>query len=63
MLLRAATPVTSSELDRQIESWFAQRWQCQLNFEVQDALNKLLSMGLARQEGDRWAAQTVPGKS
>jgi hypothetical protein len=49
-------PASPSELDRAIEKWFAERWACEIDFEVDDALGKLHRLGLADTEGDRWRA-------
>jgi hypothetical protein len=55
-LLAEGEPMTAPELDQAIESWFAERWQCRLDFEIDDALNKLQALDLARADGDRWQA-------
>jgi hypothetical protein len=38
--------LTRAELDRQLESWFEARWDCSIDFEVGDALQKLRRLGL-----------------
>jgi len=58
-LLAEGRPMTICELDQCIENWFAQQWQCRLDFEVRDALDKLSTLGLARESGDRWEYQAV----
>ena len=45
-LLQAGTPLTSAELDKKIEQWFSNRWQCELDFDIEDALNKLSDLQL-----------------
>ncbi len=45
-LLNAGQPLTSKELDKIIENWFLIRWQCRLDFEIGDALEKLQRFGL-----------------
>ena len=40
-LLQAESPLTPSELDQRIEQWFSSRWQCELDFDIEDALSKL----------------------
>lgn len=57
-LLAAQAPLTVSALDRQIEEWFASDWQCELDFDVEDALGKLERLGLAQRDGEAWAAVT-----
>jgi len=53
-LLVKATPVTAAELDQAIEMWFAGQLQCRLDFEIEDALGKLLDLQLAARKGDLW---------
>lgn len=53
-LLAAGGTSTAADLDAVIEQWFAQRWQCQLDFEIDDALAKLQQLGLASPEGEYW---------
>ncbi len=38
--------VSQQNLDRKIEAWFANSWNCKLNFEVDDALSQLKRYGL-----------------
>ncbi|MCG6889879.1 MAG: DUF3754 domain-containing protein [Gammaproteobacteria bacterium] len=45
-LLISPGALTRAELDRQIESWFEARWDCSIDFEVGDALQKLRRLGL-----------------
>jgi hypothetical protein len=56
-LLAGPGPMTAVELDQAVEAWFAQQWQCRLDFEINDALAKLQDLQLARCEGERWVAQ------
>jgi len=49
-------PASPADLDRAIEAWFAEQWECELDFEVDDALGKLRRLGLADTDGDRWRA-------
>ncbi len=58
-LLVSAEPLTRSELDREIERWFDSRWNCGLDFEIDDALHKLLGLGLVEKSGDRLVAVSV----
>lgn len=54
-LLLTEGPRDTDGLDRAVEAWFADRWSCAVDFEVDDALAKLDRLGLARQDGDgRW---------
>lgn len=53
-LLAQGEPITAAELDRVIEGWFAERWQCRVDFEIDDALRKLQQLDLARNDGEHW---------
>jgi Protein of unknown function (DUF3754) len=53
-LLLQGEPMTVEELDRTVEDWFAQRWGCRLDFEIDDALGKLEQLGLARADREYW---------
>jgi len=53
-LLTKSKPQTAAELDQAIEAWFAEHLQCHLDFEIDDALEKLLELRLARNNGDYW---------
>ena len=53
-LLAAHQPLSAKELDQRIEVWFSQRWQCQLDFDVDDALQKLSQLKLAYLEEGAW---------
>lgn len=53
-LLDKGEPMTSEELDQRIESWLAERWQCRLDFEIDDALAKLKTLNLALFDGEHW---------
>ena len=46
----------AGHLDRQIEQWFAGRWGAVLDFEVEDALAKLVRLGLATRNVEGFAA-------
>ncbi|MCZ6500980.1 MAG: TMEM143 family protein [Gammaproteobacteria bacterium] len=43
---------SASQLDETIEDWFSERWDCQVDFEVEDALDKLLKLGLVIDSGE-----------
>jgi hypothetical protein len=58
-LLAQGESMTSAELDQRIEAWFAENWQCQLDFEIDDALDKLQNLGLAQCTEDRWLAASA----
>ena len=55
---RPLSPVALSkaELDRQIERWFEAEWNCCIDFEIEDALQKLHTLGLVEESDDKLAA-------
>jgi hypothetical protein len=61
-LLAVGRPLTAAELDGMIEQWFAEKWQCQLDFEINDALSKLLELGLVKQERECWVSLPNSGQ-
>jgi hypothetical protein len=58
-LLAKSKPLTAAELDQTIETWFAEHLQCSLDFEIDDALEKLLELKLARKDGDYWESSSI----
>lgn len=58
-LLVKGTPVTAQQLDQDVEAWFAQRLGCKLDFEIDHALAKLLTLELARRDGECWEAVAI----
>ena len=59
-LLTAERALTKSELDDRIEKWFAQRWNCDLDFEIEDAMHKLQRLELVVRNGDLLEARPLP---
>jgi hypothetical protein len=51
-LLTAKKSLTKKELDRRIENWLAEKWNCHIDFEIGDAVNKLERLGLIRYDAD-----------
>ena len=45
-LLTSEAALSKKELDQKIERWFDSRWNCVIDFEIDDALDKLLALGL-----------------
>ncbi len=58
-LLVNDVPLTRAELDQGIESWFDAEWDCQIDFEIDDALDKLLNLGLVEKSGDELCAVSI----
>lgn len=57
-LSESQNPLTSEELDLQIESWFVSNLKTELDFDVNDALLKLKSIGLGIENNGKW--QVIP---
>lgn len=53
-LNRSTTPLTAEELDLQIESWFKNKLDTDLDFDVEDALFKLKNIGLGSEKNGKW---------
>jgi hypothetical protein len=51
-LLKQNRPVQKGRLDDLIENWFETRWNCRINFEIEDALAKLERLELVTREGE-----------
>jgi hypothetical protein len=53
-LNRSQVPLTSEELDQQIELWFKTKLDTDLDFDVEDALSKLKNIGLGIETDGKW---------
>nr|WP_294782218.1 TMEM143 family protein [uncultured Flavobacterium sp.] len=53
-LSRSPNALTASELDSQIESWFSSHLKTEFDFDVNDALLKLKSIGLGIETNGNW---------
>ena len=51
-LQRENRPMEKGELDDLIEKWFEDRWNCRINFEIDDALKKLERLELVTRDGN-----------
>ena len=51
-LLTTKDALTKKQLDDRIERWLAEHWDCHIDFEIGDAVNKLQRLNLIQQEGD-----------
>jgi len=45
-------PLVKNELDELIEKWFETKWNSKINFEIDDALEKLDRLGLVTRDGE-----------
>ena len=55
-LLQAGQGMDKTSLDHSIEEWFETEWNCALDFEIDDALHKLVTLGLVENDGARLSA-------
>ncbi|MCP4460746.1 MAG: DUF3754 domain-containing protein, partial [Cytophagales bacterium] len=58
-LLISKQSLTKGELDGKIEQWMASKWQCTIDFEIDDALDKLLTLKLVEQYKDKLTAVSI----
>lgn len=59
-LLTSAQAMTSQQLDQKIEHWFDQQWDCQLDFEIGDAMAKIQRLGLVTEDQGLLSAIPLP---
>ena len=59
-LLASNIPLSSYELDNIIEQWFYDSYQCALDFEMHDALQKLLRLKLIDEVEGKYIAKQLP---
>ncbi len=55
-LLKAPNGLTAETLDQTIENWFEEKYQCTMDFEIADALEKLERMQIVEIEQDTYRA-------
>ena len=60
-LLAERTPLTAEALDARVENWLAETWECRIDFEIDDALDKLSRLGLAQQVDGSWLPRRLDG--
>jgi len=58
-LLISDVPMSKVELDRKIESWLLTKWDCAIDFEIDDALDKLLRLGLIQDVNGMLTATSI----
>jgi hypothetical protein len=51
-LQTAQQPLIKKELDERIENWLETEWNCKINFEIDDALKKLIRLELVTRDAD-----------
>ena len=58
-LLTSEAPMTRAELDKTIENWLQEKWQCTVDFEIDDALNKLQALKLVIETDDKLSVVSI----
>ncbi|MFC1665835.1 hypothetical protein ACFL17_09470 [Pseudomonadota bacterium] len=58
-LLVSEQPLSRSELDGKVESWLSNKWNCVIDIEIDDALQKLLTLGLVQEEDGELTAMPI----
>ena len=58
-LLKAGSSLNIEELDQQIEHWFQSQYQHAFDFEISDAIKKLIDLGLVEQSGEQLSALSL----
>ncbi len=58
-LLSHGHSMTRAQLDKKIEHWLAEKWQCQVDFEIDDAVNKLIALELVDEADDRLSVVSI----
>ncbi|MEE4203590.1 MAG: TMEM143 family protein [Halieaceae bacterium] len=53
-LMQHPDGIEEAALDQEIEAWFVDQLGAEIDFEIDDALNKLARLGLAARSEDRW---------
>ncbi len=58
-LLISQRPLSRHELDGMIENWLTTKWNCAVNFEIDDALEKLITLDLVQESNGKLTAITI----
>ncbi len=58
-LLKYPEGLTTDKLDEKIEDWFEKQYQCRLDFEISDALNKLERMQIVENKQNKYHALSL----
>ena len=55
-LLISGKTLSLKELDKIIEDWFDNKYSCRIDFDMQDAINKLIRLGLVKENNNKFKA-------
>lgn len=62
-LLQDGGAMSAEQLDAAVEDWMEEQLNCALDFEIDDALAKLLKLGLASSDGSAWRAVSAEAET
>lgn len=58
-LLKSSEPMSAKQLDQCIEDWFQEKFQCTLDFEIDDALKKLVRLDVVTVNDEQYQARAI----
>lgn len=58
-LLKHSEGLTLTQLDTEIEQWLADNYHCELDFEIGDAMDKLIKFNLVESKGAHYYAKSI----
>ena len=58
-LLSSEQTLSKQELDKKIEQWLIDKWDCKIDFEIGDAINKLLALKLVEESEGRLSVVSI----
>jgi hypothetical protein len=58
-LLENSQAMKKEDLDKKIEHWLSDKWQCQVDFEIDDALEKLMTLNLVTEADGEYRAVSI----
>ena len=59
-LLKSEKPLSAEELDLELEQWIEKTWGCSINFDINDAIEKLQRLELITKTGSQLVAVNLP---
>ena len=58
-LLVSQQELSAKQLDQIIEDWFEVKYSCRINFDMQDAIEKLVRLELVSKKSDKYSAKSL----
>ena len=59
-LLKSEKPLSAEELDLGLQQWIEKNWGCRINFDINDAIEKLQRLELTTKTGSQFVAVNLP---